>query len=34
MLYHLDLLSGVAMVLLIYGQLRLNHCTYFGVNKN
>ena len=34
MLYHLDLLSGVAMVLLIYGPLRLNHCTCFGVNTN
>jgi hypothetical protein len=31
MLYHLDMLSGVAIVLLIYGPLRLNHCTCFGI---
>ncbi len=33
-LNHLDLLSGVAVVLLIYKPLRLNYCTCFGVNKN
>ncbi len=30
----LDLLSGVAMVLLIYGPLRLNYCACFGINTN
>jgi hypothetical protein len=33
-LYNLDMLSGVAMVLLIYGPLRLNICTCIGVNTN
>jgi hypothetical protein len=28
------LLSGVAMVLLVYGPLILNYCTCFRINKN